>query len=1431
MYPKDLIDTGSLWGRVTKQIPQLGEKTPYNQNETSLGWYFQIGTAPNFLVQFLDVMPKKTYGSQVKKRVKRLLEALLCFVNGEFEDGSFDIKHNDWIEESSTNPKLIVQTTLVALEWLTEKDQYPGKLTKPQIREALKLLDKDNDDSLLKILEDNRATKRGSENWHFTLKLWSKDKEENLKRFDEIWENKRPLKSKAVEASYQQDYDIATVSRYKIDIFQAPPLPPYYVDRPEYSQDLKTRLLTESNDVRTLVVTAIHGLGSVGKSTLAAAIAHDKEVQAHFCDGILWATLGQQPNLLPLLSGWVQALGDYNFKATSVEATSTQLRTLLYDKAVLLVVDDAWNPEDAQAFNVGGARCQVLVTTREGAIADVLGASTYPLDVMKPSQAMELLTKKLRREITGAERQSALDLAKAVGYLPLALELVAAEVASGTTWTELLEDFQQEVARLKTLDRPEAEEITDEVILKRFSLTASLNLSVKRMPTKKQEHFSWLGVLPEDVTITKMMAATLWRMDVRDTAKTLQYLQNKALLLSGVPLPDGTPTYRLHDLFHDLACNLLTAPLNPENEGDLPGLGITLADAHATFLEKYQNLTDKNLWHTLPNDGYIHQHLVWHLEKTKKVEEIHSLLREESKTGGNGWYEACDRLGQTANFVTDVARAWRLAEEMFKDCPSRSIALQCRYALIMASLNSLVRNISAELIAALVEKQRWTAAQGLAYAQQAQGSYQRALALQKLAPKLPDILLPEALAAVRAIPDKYSRENALIRLASRLPEILPEALAIARAIPDEFSRAEALTELAPHLPEILPEIIAAVYVLQGENYDYERNLALRKLAPYLPKSLLSKAVAAARAIPDEYWSIDALIKLAPYAPDILPEVLAAACAIPEDLSRGAILGDLAPHLPKSLLPEALAAARAIQHQNGRAYALVGFVSQLPEVFSEALAAVCAIQGGYNRIGAIQQMALYLPEKMLPVALSVVLSIDDESDRAEFLSKLAPQLTDTLFPEALAAALAIQDRYWRAEAVKGLVPYLPNKLLPKALAVALAIQDEYWYAMSLIGLASYLPEILPKALAIARAVPDEFSRAKALTELGLQLPDVFPEALAAALAIPHDNRYRGNTLIELIPRLPKTLLPKILAVVHTIENPFSRAEVLTELAPRLPNQLLPKALAEALAISEEYGRAEALRGLIPCLPETQLPRILAVARTILDEYYRARVLSELAPRLPDVLPEALAAARAIQNQYKRAEVLRGLASRLPDVLPKALAAALALQDEYWRARTLTELAPHLPEIVPGALAVARAIPDESSRAEVLSKLVPQLPDNLLSEALAAALAIENEGQCAKVLIGLAPQLPENLLSKAITAAFALQDEYCRAQALGELMSQLNPAFINFSLWCEILHTLAHQSRQDLLANIPKFSPVIINLGGIQALAETAQAIQDVGRQWT
>ena len=189
------------------------------------------------------------------------------------------------------------------------------------------------------------------------------------------------------------------------------------------------------------MVSAIYGLGGIGKSTLAAALAHDEEVQSHFPDGIFWATLGQQPDILSFLSTWIQALKDYDFKPINIDSASLQLRTLLSDKKALLVVDDVWHPDHVEPFRVAGGGCRVLVTTRE---APVKG-DPYYLDVMTLNQSLELLTGYFNNELTNQELDYAKILAKTVGYLPLRLELAAAQVRDGFSWEELLSELQPEI--------------------------------------------------------------------------------------------------------------------------------------------------------------------------------------------------------------------------------------------------------------------------------------------------------------------------------------------------------------------------------------------------------------------------------------------------------------------------------------------------------------------------------------------------------------------------------------------------------------------------------------------------------------------------------------------------------------------------------------------------------------------------------------------------------------------------------------------------------------------------------------------------------------------------------------------------------------------------------------------------------------------------
>ncbi len=691
----------------------------------------------------------------------------------------------------------------------------------------------------------------------------------------------------------------AAPPRQRWDIpLQLPPLPEHFVERPSHQQAVKARLLSEDPKVfGTLVVSAIHGLGGIGKSVLASKLAHDKEVQARFSDGVLWATLGQNPDLLPLLSGWIQALGDHDYKPTAVEPASAHLRTLLYDKKVLLVVDDIWKPGHLEPFRVGGSQCCVLVTTREVMVAD---AYRYPLDEMSPEQALELITQKLPEPLSEAETQQALDFARQVGHLPLALELAATQIEEGVTWEELLEDFGAERGRLETLDLYGKEDIPDDAKRRKYSLLACFNLSLKQLSLEQLRYFAWLGVVPEDVTLTQEMATTLWQVTARQAGAILRQFSGKALLLPGTK-QGNKRSYRLHDLMHDLAQRLLTDPPKPEQAGDLSGLGLTKAAAHGQLLARYRAKTQGGQWHTLPDDGYIFAQLTWHMEQARQPDEVYQLLAASSDAGRNGWYEACDALGKPAGFVNDVGRGWRLAVEEYEQDQdprqdnSTALARLFRYALIRTSINSLASNVPAALVGALVKVGIWQPAQGLAYAQQMQDPWRRAECVAVLVPYIPEGLLPEVLKTVGWITDMPYRSFVLSKLAERFPqlwpevlearesdsgplwqiidsstsgfsyrayaltelvdklpaEFLPKALGIAQQIQDESDRSRALSELAKQLPELLPEALEVTRQIQSR----PTALSLSELAKQLPPSCCLRR-----------WTLLGRFKMSPTAP-------------------------------------------------------------------------------------------------------------------------------------------------------------------------------------------------------------------------------------------------------------------------------------------------------------------------------------------------------------------------------------------------------------------------------------------------------------------------------------------------------------------------------------------------------------------------------------
>ncbi|WP_292776903.1 NB-ARC domain-containing protein [Nostoc sp. NMS9] len=960
--------------------------------------------------------------------------------------------------------------------------------------------------------------------------------------------------------------------------FQVQSLPANFVDRPQVTIEIKARLLANTSNAGALLISAIHGLGGIGKTTLVTALAHDEDIQKRFSGGVLWATLGQEPDILAWLSSWVQALGDNEFRAINIEATSAHLRSLLHDKAVLLVVDDAWKPDKVKPFLIASSQSQLLITSRRADVADAVGAYLQQLNLMTPAESLELLSKSLEREIEGVEKQEALRVSQTVGYLPIALNLVAARVKWGITWVKLETTLKQEVANLKVLYGARQEN----------SLEATFNLSLKALRDYDEQawkNFIWLGVLPEDVTIAAPMAVTLWDMESQDEAdERLELLWNDALLQSDSPIFIGGAEwkgYRLHDLLHDVARSLLI-------KSPPTGMGLNLLDAHSQLLERYRKKTEKNLWHTLPNDSYIHQNLVWHLEKAGQVEEIHQLLREESQAGNNGWYEVREKLGQTEGYITDISRAWELIEANWTESPlPQVVSLQCRYALITASLNSLAANLPNELLVALVKNNIWTPEQGLSYALQNPYQEQKVYLLTKLVDYLPpdykEIALQKALATARTIQDESFHAFALAVLVEKLPELLPEALTAARAIQIKEYRASALTVLAEKLPELLPEALTVASSIQIEEY---RTDALKALAKKLPAELLPEALTAVRAIQNEEYRASALCALSNKLPELLPEVLTVAKTIQNEYYRTEALRALIDQLPE-LLPEALMAARAIQDEYYHAYALIGLVDKQPELLTEALTAAKAIQDEEDRADALCALADKLPLQLLPVALTAAKTIQYESYRANTLSALANKLPEVLL-EALAAARAIQDEEYCTSALLTVLADKPPELLSKAQVAASLMNDED-HTVNLCALDDKQPPHLlskSKALAAARAIEDGYSRVNALIALSDMLPKLLPEALTAARAI-QDKEDRADALCILTDKLP-ALLPEALAAAKAIQNENYFVSALRALAfglSQMPSaELFPlwQDILHQLSLSTRLQLLQGIKALFPAI---------------------------------------------------------------------------------------------------------------------------------------------------------------------------------------------------------------------------------------------------------
>ena len=1163
--------------------------------------------------------------------------------------------------------------------------------------------------------------------------------------------------------------------------FQAPPLPPHFIERPRELEQLSALLLTPPS--HTLPITAIHGLPAAGKSTLARALAHAPDVRARFPEGVLWATLGTAPNLLSFLTGWAADLAPPTASLvtyTTFHALCGHLRSLLHERAVLLVIDDAWEIDHVRPFLVGGPRCHVLLTTRRAYIAHELGVH-HPVELegMTPEQSLALLSKHLKHPLDDLDRDIALRLANALGYLPLALELAAGRLNHDVSWADLLAAVQHEVAALEQLEDPRRRRLQGEL-----QLEAAFNWSLAALDADAavQRHFMWLGVLPEDATFAAPMAQTLWNVSQAEATDVLELLWDDALLIRGAPIiaqGRSWEAYQLHDLLHDYARRGLTTRTTRY------GLGLTLPAAHAALLDAYAR-RHMQRWHTLPDDGYIHDHLTWHMEKAERVNALHALLREETDTGTNGWYYCRDSLGQLAGYVADIARAWRLAEVVDLtahniDERDNAIAVQCRYALIEASIGNLATNIAPVLLVALVEHKVRTPAYGLAYARRILNERQHARALVGLAPYLSPELMQDALADARTIAntDENAYAEALAGLVRRLAELgrEREALTSVQGVTDEYWRAQVLVQLPAHLSTL--GLLEAVTVAQDMVSPTQRVRVLAAMARYLPKPLLQETLMTVQAAVDSYGGAEALVEVAHYLPEgervgVFAEAVASARATANEYERDHTLQRVATRLAAlGHDEEALDTVSWISTPSRQEEARAQVVPYIAALGHERKALTIAVKLAPPalRADALMGVAAQLPKgerrAALDAARAAADNIQSPYQRASFLVPLLGQLAEAGDgPGALATASQIRNPMLRSQALTEVAPWLSDGERQAALNAARAAADEVIpsaeRARQLARVATRLPEgERQEALDAARAATDEIAdlaeRVPQMVKVAAELSAADRAAsLAAALMVAQSIEIGDRDAREQVLEDAAVELAVLgdsagaLIVAARIERGVRWSRVMVRVAPYLSLVQLHETVTEVLSTSNEQPgsqvRERAMVDLAPLLAARLIPWLAArgdwkqaieAAQAITDETTKLSALRQLAPVLAALGrgSDALAATREIKDVVNRSWVLRGLVPRLMmfDDGKQVLASIQNIEDEFWQSQVAAELVPHMAALglTAEALAAAKTIKDAQTRAKTLWALVPCLTtlsdEERRGEAMDAAVAAEEQAQ--------------------------------------------------------------------------------------------------------
>ncbi|MEU8789811.1 BTAD domain-containing putative transcriptional regulator [Streptomyces sp. NPDC048643] len=322
-------------------------------------------------------------------------------------------------------------------------------------------------------------------------------------------------------------------------------------------------LLPEGGSVpASVVISAIGGMAGIGKTTLAVHWAH--EIADRFSDGQLYVNLrGFDPTGVVVtpeeaIRTFLDALGVPPMRIPAgLDAQAALYRSLLAQRRVLVLLDNARDTEQVRPLLPGSPGCLVIVTSRNQLTGLVAGEGAHPLtlDQLSPAEAHDLLARRLGTERLAAEPQATDEIITRCARLPLALSIVAAHAAAypGFPLSAIVDELRETHGSLDAFAG--GDDITTDV-----RAVFSWSYKVLSAPAARLFHLLSLHSGPD---ISAPAAAALTGLPSREARGLLVELTRAHLLTEHFP-----GRYTLHDLLRVYAAERVRADETPE-ERDL----------------------------------------------------------------------------------------------------------------------------------------------------------------------------------------------------------------------------------------------------------------------------------------------------------------------------------------------------------------------------------------------------------------------------------------------------------------------------------------------------------------------------------------------------------------------------------------------------------------------------------------------------------------------------------------------------------------------------------------------------------------------------------------------------------------------------------------------------------------------------------------------